>query len=57
MNNIQYEIELSDPSYFVTIEAPEDAAEYQLLELAIMEMTRKTYIFNKRALIKKKETM
>lgn len=40
-----YEIQLDSPDYFVVIEAPDNATEHQLLDLAINEMTRKTSIW------------
>ena len=46
--NVDWEIELDKPSIFVIVTAPIDSDENTLLELAIAEMTRKTFIFRKR---------
>ena len=45
---IEWEIELASPEAFVTISAPEDAKDDQLLALACDEATRKTYIWSKK---------
>ena len=45
---IEWEIELASPEAFVTISAPEDAKDDQLLALACDELTRKTYIWSKK---------
>jgi len=45
---VTWNIELTSPDACLTVEAPEDATDVQLLSLACDELTRKTYIWRKK---------
>lgn len=49
---VTWEIELDLPDVYVEVEASRFASDHKLLELAIEEMTAKTFIYKKRILEK-----